>query len=676
MKNFLRLISFFLIVKIITSYNCFENNINYCTCNDLDNGIIQYSCIDPMEMKNSINLRHFEISIGTFETTIKCINSASLENFHYDFRFLKTDLTTIVLDNCNINRKTDISKIKELTATEYVSKINLVNNSQLNNILIQNPSYELYSLLRLNIMDDNNLKLVNIKLFHNVPNIYYLTIKRCFVQTITPNAFINLKQLIKLNLSQNKLKNIPSEIFNSLHELTDLDLSGNQLEILDDKIFQNLQVLKNLNLEKNKLTTISEFLLDKLYSLEEFNAAENLISTIHKNAFIKLLKLERINLRKNNITDLTSMNEKTMTNIAVFWNNYSVFTLCHNLKELDLSYNNIQQFYDDWIELTELKLNSLKLSHNQIPFFKLSEKNLNMKSDFHINLTSNMIKGINLFSLSSLEFKTPFKMYIDARDNPIICDCLNDKLLQYIKGNIESKIYEHLNIDTTNLICNGPEEHEGKMLSALSMHDLSCEVNVKIDNIKESCTPKYYIEKMLTIINCANNDYSLVPEHLGIIVSFSNEINLENNNFEYIPEFSIAEQKSITKLNLSGNKIKGISGIELFENLQVLELKNNEISNLRNNDIWIFKSLKNLKHITLSGNPFICDSNFNVLKNYIKIEDRNNLTCHDEPLKTIEEGKQIIYSEYAKLSLCHQDREEVEQIWENTCSIKAKNKVL
>ncbi|XP_051171756.1 uncharacterized protein LOC127288386 [Leptopilina boulardi] len=677
MKNFLKLISLFLTLKIIASFDCFENKIENCNCYEFDNATIQYTCLDPTNLKNINNPRKFEISIEPLETVIKCINSANLKNFHYDFRFVITDLTALVLDNCIINKYTNIQKIKELTYAEYVSKINLVNNSQLNDILIKNPSDELNSLLGLNIKDNNNLEEINMRLFHKVTNIFYLTIKRCFVQKITPNAFSELKKLLKLDLSENKLKDIYPETFNRLTALTKLDLSGNQLEILNDNIFQNLQQLKNLNLQNNKLTTISEFLLNKLYNLEEFNAAENLIAKIHEDAFIKLLKLERINLQKNNINELSRLDNKIETPIAEFWNSHSIFALCSNLQELDLSFNNIQIFYDDWIHLSELNLNSLKLSHNQIPSFEVTQHHLKMKSDFFIDLTHNKLKGINLYSLTSLEFETPYRMHIDARDNPINCNCLNDRLLQYIKGNLDKKIYQHLNIDTTNLICAGPKELKGEKLSDLSSDHLSCQITVKTFNDNNvSCTPKYFLERQLTIINCPNNNYTIFPKGLGIITSFATEIELENNNLEYIPsEFSNAEQKSIRKLNLSGNKIKSLNDIDLFENLEILELKNNNIRNVGNKYLLIFENLKSLKSITLSGNPLICGPNFEKLKNYIKIKDRNNLTCHDEPLIPSEKSKPIFeepketYSLFAKYSLCSVEREDVEKSWQEQCSI-------
>ncbi|XP_051171757.1 protein toll-like [Leptopilina boulardi] len=675
MKSFLKLISLFLTLKMITSFQCLENNVKNCTCFDLDNSAIEYICLYHTNNNSEYNnYEEFNIVIGPFETVIKCIKLSNLKNFHFDFRFLHIYLTTLVLENCVIDKNTDLEKIKELTSVQYVNTITLSNNIQLNNILIDNTSAELFMLSGLIIMDYNNLTEVSEKILHKVPNIVYLTIKNCFVQTITPNAFHNLKILSKLDLSKNKLKYIHPETFDYLFELTNLDLSDNEIEILDDKIFQHLQDLKNLNLQNNKITTISELLLSKLHKLEIFNANENLISTIHENAFTNLFELKQISLAKNKLNDLLSIKE---TEKDKFLKNNSIFASCNNLIELNLAYNNIQNFYDDWIELSEMKLTSLQLSHNLLPHFAVTQHHLKMKSDFYINLSNNMMKGINLYSLTSLEFETPYRMHINARDNPINCDCLNDRLLQYIKGNLDKKIYQHLNIDTTNLICTGPEELKGEKLSDLSSDHLSCQITVKTFNDNNvSCTPKYFLERQLTIINCPNNNYTKFPEGLGIITSFATEIELENNNLEYIPsEFSKAEQKTITKLNLSGNKIKSLNGIHLFENLEILELKNNNIRNVRNKYLLIFGYLKSLKSITLSGNPLICGPNFEKLKNYIKIKDRNNLTCRDEPLIPSEKSEPIFeepketYSLFAKYALCSLEREDVEKTWQKQCSI-------
>ncbi|XP_051171759.1 protein toll-like [Leptopilina boulardi] len=628
MKNFLKLISLFLTLKMIASFDCFEYEIKNCNCYQLDNAIIQYTCIDPTNLKNRNNPKQFEISIGTFETVIKCINSASLTNFHYNFRSLLIDVSALVLENCIVNKYTDLQKIRELTAAPYIGKMNLINNFQLNDILIENPSDELNSLLGLNIENNNNLEEINMRLFHKVKNIFYLTIKKCFVQKITPNAFSELKKLLKLDLSENKLKDIYPETFNRLTTLTDLDLSGNQLEIIDNNIFQNLQQLKNLNLQNNKLTTISQFLLNQLYNLEVFNAADNLIDTIHINAFAESSKLEKINLATNNIAHLSYRNSRFVSVIMGSRKNYSLFSSCFNLKELDLSFNNIQTFYDDWIDLSEKKLISLKLSHNQITNFRLNH-NFTMKSNFHIDLKSNQIRSINLFFLSTLKYETPFKMYIDARDNPIICDCLNDNLLHYIKGQMERKIYNHLDINTNNLKCNGPNEHKDKILSTLSSDNLSCEVKLKSDNNeKQLCHRNFFILLKQTVINCSNIGFTMVPNNLGIIITFDNELDFENNNLELIPQFSSEEVKFVTKLILSGNKIKNLFGINAYMNLKILKLNNNEIQDISNNDIKILNSLEKLERVTLSGNPLKCGPNFNQIKNIVKIEDRNNLTCH------------------------------------------------
>lgn len=193
-----------------------------------------------------------------------------------------------------------------------------------------------------------------------------------------------------------------------------------------------------------------------------------------------------------------------------------------------------------------------------------------MKSNVYIDLTYNALKGIALFYLDRLTYQTNFKMYLDVRENPIFCDCINAKLLQYINGNLEENIYKYVAINTENLKCRGPEKHSGKLFWTLKNNDLSCQVKAEIATKEQSaCTYEFFFETKLTITNCANKNLSDIPVEIAFIGGFTVELHMENNNLEYIPFFDSTKSKSITKLYLSGNKIKDLDGIASFINLEV-----------------------------------------------------------------------------------------------------------
>lgn len=257
MKNIFRLISLISIIKIILTFDCLENEIDNCECIENSHANVTYICKDLTDTRDKRDPKQFQILIEPLEVTLKCVNLAKLENFHYDFRSIIKDLTTLVLDNCDINKNTDIDKINELTSTSYVGRLVLHNTLQYN-ILIENPIRKLDILVGLSITDVKNLKTLTQRPLQNAINIYYLTIKRCNMDGIEKDAFHHVMRLLKMDLSENKLIYIQPTTFDNLSELTDLDLSGNQMEILDDDLFEKLTVLKNLNIGDNKLTTISE----------------------------------------------------------------------------------------------------------------------------------------------------------------------------------------------------------------------------------------------------------------------------------------------------------------------------------------------------------------------------------------------------------------------------------
>lgn len=94
-------------------------------------------------------------------------------------------------------------------------------------------------------------------------------------------------------------------------------------------------------------------------SLEEFKANRNLITNIDEDAFAVATNLKKIKLASNEITFPTSKR-------------FSIFANCKNLEELDLSFNNIRAFYEDWFTMSSGIFLHLNLSHNNIALLDVS----------------------------------------------------------------------------------------------------------------------------------------------------------------------------------------------------------------------------------------------------------------------------------------------------------------
>lgn len=262
MRNILRLIGFFVIVKIITSFKCPENDIKGCKCTNVFNESIQFTCIDPSNDIKSNNKQYFEIFFDSLIIKIKCIESSDLANFQYDFKFLKNgneEYSILTIDNCKINQNTDISKIEELFDNTVLVNYHLNNITQINDILKENSMVKLNALYALEITNNINLEVLpENEFFIHVPFLYNLTITGNSIKSIKRNAFNPLNLLTRLNLSENNIRDIEPGTFDILTSLVQLDLSKNELETLHDNIFQNLKQLRRLYLQQNKFTTLSE----------------------------------------------------------------------------------------------------------------------------------------------------------------------------------------------------------------------------------------------------------------------------------------------------------------------------------------------------------------------------------------------------------------------------------
>jgi hypothetical protein len=101
-------------------------------------------------------------------------------------------------------------------------------------------------------------------------------------------------------------------------------------------------------------------------------------------------------------------------------------------------------------------------------------------------------------------------------------------------------------------------------------------------------------------INFEELEFNLVKYHDNIIgLLIDNTLNLSNKMVASIPDIQGLDDiaDSITKLDLSNNRIAKINGLEKLKNLKILNLKNNYIKKIEG-----IEELKKLETLDLSGN--------------------------------------------------------------------------
>lgn len=166
--------------------------------------------------------------------------------------------------------------------------------------------------------------------------------------------FRNIPFVKILNLSSNKFNFIPMSIF-YLKNLVFFDISNNSISMIDENLFANLDSLRNLNLSGNKLKVIPST-IKYMNNLQELNFSKNEICIIpNELIFLKYLKKLNLGWNKiqfiqpnffNNLVSLEELyfNNNLLTNNINNINSYPAFDSILNLKILDISNNQYQDY--------------------------------------------------------------------------------------------------------------------------------------------------------------------------------------------------------------------------------------------------------------------------------------------------------------------------------------------
>jgi Leucine-rich repeat (LRR) protein len=212
--------------------------------------------------------------------------------------------------------------------------------------------------------------------------------------TELPSVFKNLRKLKYLNLSNNRFKNFPT-ILMKLPNLETVDLSVNEIEELT---LSEYCYIKHLDLSGNK---IKEFCAThRLPKLETFNLSYNLLGTLvdFERGYSVFPNLKSLNISYNQIQDIRNVyifkNLKFLnvsSNQLYEWR----LELPTTLEYLDLSDNKISELRNIEGSLDFSNLRELNLSHNEIRTFY---RDLPFQNIERLILKENYLYDISVFS--------------------------------------------------------------------------------------------------------------------------------------------------------------------------------------------------------------------------------------------------------------------------------------
>ncbi len=364
-----------------------------------------------------------------------------------------------------------------------------------------------------------------------------------------------------------------------------------------------------LDLNKRSISHFNEIEnLENLTSLKELHLQHNHIKTLEGLKNLKNLRLLQLN--NNKITVLSNLES------------------LENLETLDLSNNNIDKIGND-LELRKLK--ELDLYHNKL-------KNITGLENF-VNLESLILSKNHIEKISGLSSLKKLKKLVLADNEINMIEGLES--LEYLEklylGNNQIKTLKGLNnlysLEELDLRSNKIKEIEGlENLSNLYKIKLSGN-RIQLPIIQQfGENGKYYVKYCRGEYVIFENNYICVIDDQIDYENIKNVLVISGVEIHRIRDLkNIENLGELEGLNLGGNEISDIEGLDSLVNLKLLWLSSNNIVEIKG-----IKNLKKLEDLSLSFNEIsriegletlIHLKKLNLKSNFIKkIENLDKLT--------------------------------------------------
>ncbi|XP_021361115.1 leucine-rich repeat-containing protein 70-like [Mizuhopecten yessoensis] len=433
------------------------------------------------------------------------------------------------------------------------------------------------------------------------------------ITVIPPGAFAGLKFQI-LDLSGNKISYVSSEAFSRLVPmLTEISIEG------DGRYpppYQELSVLTNL--QTLTLKNFSQLYMNRentdlqnLLNLEELNIKNMEISHISENVFQnRLPKLKRLQLAFLPLVTLPVSSLRHLRKLEVFRAisiditdiPYRAFSSFQNLKELDLSHNEIRVMtpgcfdgIDDSLEYLGLHLNKLN-EKNVGPLAAAGWKNLRQLNLGHNKMTS-MPVGL-FFNMNALE-------YLNLDSNQIAL--VQTSTFQ----GLQSLDYMDLSYNKLSSLSAGAFLHTPKLTQL---------------DIRGEDTPVFNLSRQgiqgleNTLEDLILTDTVVYEQDMWRAVSSLSrlqDLKLGGTKVTAIPDYQFINNRNLVTLMLDRNGITDLSQKTfhgLDRTLKTLNLQGNVIKSINK---CVLTSLTNVEMLYLGKNPLNCDCNLLALKNWI-----------------------------------------------------------
>ncbi|XP_031105092.1 receptor-like protein 14 [Ipomoea triloba] len=270
--------------------------------------------------------------------------------------------------------------LRSFGALTTLRSLNLSFNNISSNVFLR----ELSNLTNLETLDLKSNQLngfLKAQDFTSLKNLKVLDLSANYFEGSIPPAIGNLSALVALSLAQNHLNGtLPNQEFCKLKNLDELDLSLNHLEGVFPPCFRNLTSLRLLDLSTNLFEGEISFIFPSLTSLENVRLSNNnfegkfslsFLANHSKAKVVEILNAGNLEVETedSNWTPEFQLEVLVLSDSNLNQRSHKIPTFLayqSMLKLLDLSHNNLQGDYPNWVIKNNSDLQILSLRNNSL----------------------------------------------------------------------------------------------------------------------------------------------------------------------------------------------------------------------------------------------------------------------------------------------------------------------
>ncbi|XP_031384173.1 receptor like protein 26-like [Punica granatum] len=454
--------------------------------------------------------------------------------------------------------------------------------------------------------------------FQNLTQLSRLRLNQNQLTGQIPSFFTTLNELRMLYLSKNRLTGQIPSFLGNLSQLSKLDLSVNQLTGQMPSFVWNFTQISRLRLGQNQLTGPIPSQLGSLIYLEYLDLSLNRFHGPVPSSISHLSNLWYLNVYGNNLSGnlnlgmfsglqglmalVLSFNDFTLLPEPNASESYPLFrslglASCklhevpeflrhqHDLKWLDLSYNNISGQIPEWFS-GFVSVRSLNLSYNSLTGFPQHPVFLNWTRLRSLDVRSNQLQGpLPAVPHASIQFYFVSNNRLSGTISPVICNMNNIQLLDLAKNNFSSVIPRCLsNLSSTLTVLSLHDNNFYGGIPQLSKGTCSLRMIDFSSNLLEGPLPR-------SLANCTELEF----------------LNMGNNMIRDIFPSWLGSLANLKVLILQSNRLQGPimepkSNFE-FPNLQILDLSRNKLVGLLPSNY--FQYWKAMRVLNTGGSSYI-----------------------------------------------------------------------